>query len=1241
MEDGIGYAETGVILPKRESVSTVLVLSSLFPWSPALLNIRFKLKVVVFSDSAFLSLARAYHERFGIRIEEARSFNELLSLLKEATVVIDEGWKFQDEDLVRLSRMARDKPILKVGGSYRISACGHKGGIEKWNVEHWKVGGVTDITSSLIRWYSESPGVKHCKTGGRAAIRDLRSVLKAGLRGKKASKPSQVPHTPTSQVLWVRPNEVLATGIYPLSGTRKFPLVRTVFDGDSWVTRDLSPTELLMLKDVPEPLVLLIAQQEGYKGLTKSLFDSCRVPLKSLEALLIPVVSKLIGYDANEQAEVAHAIKATVHRSCNHEDSLEREKVSLDPAEMEEEEDRCVTVGELIHLLQNRIADGQSEGRSKRSDYEAPLEAIWDVRTLPFCRIKSKDGSSLKPWREAFLILRHGMLKWWKKRVVRSAVKFLTVQKEGEEYQRNLVAIRDCVRRVADASIWEWDGGSRPFFWMWPVGLQKNIRDGFPLWIRNETVEWNEPQPKPSAERRELMLVKIADVRRKGYLVAGKPSSLIRFFGVPKGENDIRMVYDGTKSGLNSALWAPWFPLPTASTHLKMVERTSWMADNDAGEFFLNWMMDERVRNLCGVDLTHFLNSGEERDKSKDNCIEMWTRCAMGLRPSPYICVKGMLLAKEFIMGDPKDELNIFCYDHVLFNLPGMESFDSAKPWVSKRRADGTIAADVVGFVDDLRPIASSEGECWEASQLVSKRLAYLGLQDASRKRNPPSKTPGPWAGIVVSTDDEKVHISVSQKKWDKTKEIIEKIRRELQSGRIDFKNLESMTGYLVYVAQAYPAMKPYLSGLYGTLNSWRPNRTPEGFKLRKEKKRPKRESVVKEEVDFEQNEDWRVRCREEDEDICLERLDYADTGESPPSFVRFVKRAEGDVAALEILSSDLVPPLRVVRGGDSVSLIYGFGDASGSGFGAAIQLPDGGLFWRSGTWEINEWTIVKEMSSNYRELRNLVDSVEAATQRGLLTGCQLMLFTDNTTAEASFHKGGSTSPELHELVLRLRKLEVTLSAELIVVHVSGKRMIESGVDGISRGDKNSGLMAGQSIHSFIPLHLSALERNENLSEWVASWAESEIKILSPSRWPDAHLEGQTYLWAPPPAAAEAACEWLSESIHKRSGSIHVVVIPRLMTSKWRKTLGKICDVEIVIPCGTPVWPAEMYEPLILGISLPLLRSCFETGGWRYKRSERVHRLSTSLPGLWEDNFRAIGDSLRKLLREARAVRAL
>jgi hypothetical protein len=108
--------------------------------------------------------------------------------------------------------------------------------------------------------------------------------------------------------------------------------------------------------------------------------------------------------------------------------------------------------------------------------------------------------------------------------------------------------------------------------------------------------------------------------------------------------------------------------------------------------------------------------------------------------------------------------------------------------------------------------------------------------------------------------------------------------------------------------------------------------------------------------------------------------------------------------------------------------------------------------------------------------------------------------------------------------------------------------MIRVGVDGVSRGDLNAGIMAGASMLSLRPLHLSARERSEGLLLWLLSWLGDNTVVPSESDSPRPHTNGGTYLWAPAPNAA-----WLGESIQKRPTSVHVVVIPCLFTSSWRK----------------------------------------------------------------------------------------
>ncbi len=64
------------------------------------------------------------------------------------------------------------------------------------------------------------------------------------------------------------------------------PKVRTKFGSSLWVIRDLVPLELLSLKDIPEPIYLLVRDRENAEREIRNLFGSCRVPIKSLVALL-------------------------------------------------------------------------------------------------------------------------------------------------------------------------------------------------------------------------------------------------------------------------------------------------------------------------------------------------------------------------------------------------------------------------------------------------------------------------------------------------------------------------------------------------------------------------------------------------------------------------------------------------------------------------------------------------------------------------------------------------------------------------------------------------------------------------------------------------------------------------------------------------------------------------------------------------------------------------------------------
>jgi hypothetical protein len=161
-------------------------------------------------------------------------------------------------------------------------------------------------------------------------------------------------------------------------------------------------------------------------------------------------------------------------------------------------------------------------------------------------------------------------------------------------------------------------------------------------------------------------------------------------FDVPKGENDVRMVYDGSWSGLNDALWAPWFALPTVESMTRGLLPSYWCADNDYGEQFLNFNLHEDLQPFCGVDLSQLFP--EEVEAVTGMVLGRWSRNVMGLKPSPYASVKGALRAKRIILGDRREETNPFHWERVETNEPGDENYNPMMPWIQKIRSDGHLA---------------------------------------------------------------------------------------------------------------------------------------------------------------------------------------------------------------------------------------------------------------------------------------------------------------------------------------------------------------------------------------------------------------------------------------------------------------------------------------------------------------------------------------------------------------------
>ena len=87
---------------------------------------------------------------------------------------------------------------------------------------------------------------------------------------------------------------------------------------------------------------------------------------------------------------------------------------------------------------------------------------------------------------------------------------------------------------------------------------------------------------------------------------------------------------------------------------------------------------------------------------------------------------------------------------------------------------------------------------------------------------------------------------------------------------------------------------------------------------------------------------------------------------------------------------------------------------------------------------------------------------------------------------------------------------------------------------------------------NFIPLHLSVLDRSSRFKKWFSDALQGLApRWMSPEDWFEAlFMRKGTYVWTPPPSAGDMVVDQLGKANLREPGSLHIVVIPRLMTGR-------------------------------------------------------------------------------------------
>ena len=1012
-------------------------------------------------------------------------------------------------------------------------------------------------------------------------------------------------------------NSLEGNAIYPIKAIVTGSFVAPyLFSHSKWVTRNLSNAEILSIMDSPVQLS---------KRVNKEKLDIHLSEVSEKMELVVPLKILLeatrIFFNWRPPVDRPHELPIyDVNR-------LGLKLLGLDHIYQE--------------IDQALVAKNDNAASNAQLWNEAALTppAEWDDE-IDFILPKIDDINTVK----VLDVLRGCQSRRYKKNVRTSFTSYMKTRysshvfegnfvNESFDFKRDMIEGKQAVDKAANTSFWEWDNGSFPFFWRWQPDIMRDLRDGTSLWCYEDKLPKNTKRQRMPKDLGvfELMIEKIVKVQRRNYI--GKWGSIVNlshYFPVPKGDSDIRMVYDLTASGLNAALWAPKFWMPTMTNVIDCAIHTSWFGDVDAGEMFLNFPLDLRMRKYCGVDISWMRKDGSQ-------LWECWHRMAMGMKPSPWVTIRLLSWMMEIVLGNPKEVNNPFRWDSVRMNLPGSEDYNPALPRVTKwNERTKAIACDCKFFCDDFRIIGPTSELTKAATHHLETTMSYLGIQDATRKRRAITQTPGEWTGsIVLSVKDVGVFVTVSKKKWDRARNIIKKWTTILDESEelpmLTHSELESDIGFLIHLSMSYPMIKPFLRGFYLTLNSWREGRDRDGWKMSE-----KTYNLYLE-----------LSRRREECDNCFDTVGVPskDNGEAP-KMVRAKSLMKEHLHVLVDMFTSEEPVLRLVRGSAILEALYIFGDASGLGFGSSWLSEEKEIKYRFGVWGLES----EKTTSNYRELRNLVETLERSGMDGELKGKEIFVFTDNSTAESIAAKGSSTSPLLFELVTRLYKLAMKFLCSVNIVHVAGTRMIAQGTDGLSRGDLLEGVLNGEKMMSFIPLHVSAIEREPALREWISSWAgagreKCDIEFLEPADWflrghdisgYSQNHDGRTvptykkgiYIWTPPPAAARIALEELRQARHKRQSSLHIFITPLLMIPEWRSQLYKSADLIVTLPIGNDYCPDCHHESLTVAIFFPYLRR----QPWELKSSPLMGRVARQLHKVFSEGSSSGRDLLSQLL---------
>jgi hypothetical protein len=398
------------------------------------------------------------------------------------------------------------------------------------------------------------------------------------------------------------------------------------------------------------------------------------------------------------------------------------------------------------------------------------------------------------------------------------------------------------------------------------------------------------------------------------------------------------------------------------------------------------------------------------------------------------------------------------------------------------------------------------------------------------------------------------------------------------------------------------------LKGVFNALEAFRDDRDEDGWQV-----------VVEESMDNARKLAESEGAQEADP------LDY-------PALTRVTYQLVLHTLALRRLFDTPEPRVSLIRPMEKHMIWYACGDALAEGFAQAVQYPDLTVDERDGLWDPELFNKI----SNLWEALNIANHLKRDIAAGYHDGCEIWQATDNAVWSAVCNKGMSSVRHLFDLLVDIKVLCHEHNVFYHCFHISGERMIATGIDGLSRGDQESGIALGYDVSDFLPLDVGAFDYPDNhLVEWCEGWMRDDYKPpATPIEWfLEAQKPGENII-APPDVAALHALKEIARGWHKRPRDVtYVILIPRVLyQEEWRSRFQKEIDVWFPLLPGE-FWPRTAHEPLMVGISFPLYR----TRPWLLRMErDKVVGVGRRLYQMSKESNLQVRDHLRKLWRNPR-----